>query len=276
MSTRKFQLILHTGKPVAARFLTVNTEVYSVFQNVSILLNVKQGKLKLFDDYERIVYKAGDTILILEYSDYKAQRFLSQETNLFEALVFVLPDVNPGSYKNIDSAEHKKNQHPSILKNEILISSFKALSPFFGGIEEIDTEKVESLRIQVSKVLYSTKYKSIRNQLCGDKHRLVSFLHQHISKKNTVDELAIKYGSSTSTFQRLFVKELGVSPHQWIKDQRLHYARCEMQFQQKKASEMYLELGFEDLAHFSKEFKKKFGYNPSDTYENAQIEVLGS
>lgn len=30
------------------------------------------------------------------------------------------------------------------------------------------------------------------------------------------------------------------------------------------ASDIYIELGFEDLAHFSRSFKKYFGKNPSE------------
>ncbi len=51
--------------------------------------------------------------------------------------------------------------------------------------------------------------------------------------------------------------------------QRLQLARKMMVQSGKKASEVYLEVGFEDLAHFSKRFKSQYGVNPSEVHRLA-------
>ncbi len=272
---RQFQLVQHKGKPIAARFLTVNTEVYSTLNATSILLYLKQGQLKLHNDKLEKTYNAGEVILLLEFSDFKAQRILSTDTQIFEALVFVLSELR------IDSRQKEIKSNATLdiplkIKSKPFLGYYNQLSQQFLKTEHLNSEYVESLKNKVLNTIPASSRKSIEDHLSSEKHRLMCFLFKEITTNVSLKELANSYGTSESTFYRVFVKNMGISPHQWIKDQRLHYARCEMQFQQKKASEMYLELGFEDLAHFSKEFKKKFGYNPSDTYENAQIAILGS
>ena len=53
------------------------------------------------------------------------------------------------------------------------------------------------------------------------------------------------------------------TPHQWILKKRLSFARNLLIQGERKASDIYLEAGFEDLAHFSRTFKKQFGIPPS-------------
>ncbi len=273
---RLFQLIRHSGVPVAARFLTVNTEPYSTLNDTSILLFIRQGQLKLDNGGISQTYHTGECILLLQYSDFKAKRILDRNSDIFEALAFVFPELGTDRFKPEKDSAPFKETAPLKFTTKSLSEFFEKLSNEFSKGKKVDTQKVDALRKVVLSNVQMNHEKFIRDYFSSSKHRLASFLFRNLTTNITLEELAQKYGVSTSGFYRTLVKEMGLSPHQWIKDQRLHYARCEMQFRQKKAAEMYLELGFEDLAHFSKEFKKKFGYNPSDTYENAQIELFGS
>lgn len=80
----------------------------------------------------------------------------------------------------------------------------------------------------------------------------------------TLEKFAEMSGRSLSTFNRDFRKIFQMSPHKWIKQKRLELARKLLISTSKKASDVYLEVGFEDLAHFSRSFKSYFGLNPSE------------
>ena len=51
-------------------------------------------------------------------------------------------------------------------------------------------------------------------------------------------------------------------------DKRLELAHYQLLEKRKKPTEVYLEVGFEDLSHFSFIFKKKYGVSPNQLSAN--------
>ncbi|WP_261387911.1 helix-turn-helix domain-containing protein [Chitinophaga pinensis] len=54
------------------------------------------------------------------------------------------------------------------------------------------------------------------------------------------------------------------TPNRWLVYKRLQEAHFLIAKKQQKSSDIYLDLGFEDLSHFSFAFKKQFGYAPTE------------
>jgi AraC-like DNA-binding protein len=71
-------------------------------------------------------------------------------------------------------------------------------------------------------------------------------------------------GRSLSTFKRGFLKIFSTTPERWLQKQRLEQAHFLITQKRKRPSEIYLELGFETLSHFSYTFKKQFGLTPTE------------
>jgi AraC-like DNA-binding protein len=90
------------------------------------------------------------------------------------------------------------------------------------------------------------------------------FMEYYFTENIPLKELAKLSGRSIATFHREFKTTFNTSPHQWIKEKRLHKAKELLLHTSQKPSDIYLGLGFEDLAHFSRSFKKQFGKNPSE------------
>jgi len=67
-----------------------------------------------------------------------------------------------------------------------------------------------------------------------------------------------------SVFKRDFKNIFGDTPSHWLIQKRLIEAYFLIDKKGKKPSEIYLDLGFEDLSHFSFVFKKKFGFNSTN------------
>jgi transcriptional regulator GlxA family with amidase domain len=70
-------------------------------------------------------------------------------------------------------------------------------------------------------------------------------------------------GRSLSSFKRDFQKHYGVSPGKWLLERRLVRSLALLQSTRLSITEIMLECGFEDLSHFSKAFKERFGRPPS-------------
>jgi AraC-like DNA-binding protein len=69
-------------------------------------------------------------------------------------------------------------------------------------------------------------------------------------------------GRSLTTFKRDFDTIYGVTPLRWLIKKRLELAHYMLLENRQKPVEVYREVGFEDLSHFSYAFKKQFGYAP--------------
>jgi len=80
--------------------------------------------------------------------------------------------------------------------------------------------------------------------------------------KLTIKELAFLCNMSVSTFKRTFEKHYAESPIQWFQNKRLDYARYLLYFEKKTATEIYLEIGYENLSSFIQAYKIKFGITP--------------
>jgi AraC-like DNA-binding protein len=75
-------------------------------------------------------------------------------------------------------------------------------------------------------------------------------------------ELAKQCGVSLRTLQRLFRSRYQMSLSEWLRDVRMRQAYIRLRDGQR-IKEVAYGLGFKQLSHFSREFKKEFGISPS-------------
>lgn len=99
------------------------------------------------------------------------------------------------------------------------------------------------------------------------KINLEEFMNQNYKCDLTVEEFAHYTGRSLSTFKKDFAQIFDLTPSRWIVKRRLEEAKCLME-KGKKPSDVYLEVGFKNLSHFSTAFKKEFGISPSEFSTN--------
>lgn len=68
---------------------------------------------------------------------------------------------------------------------------------------------------------------------------------------------------SLSTFKRDFQKYYKQPPGKWLLQKRLDYSAVLLKNPALNVSQVALDCGFEDLSHFSRAFKEKFGVSPA-------------
>jgi AraC-like DNA-binding protein len=90
----------------------------------------------------------------------------------------------------------------------------------------------------------------------------VQYLHLHYAKALTTPQLAKMVGISSSQFARRFNKLFHATPRQYLQSIRIR-AACRLLTQGNKSiTEIAMEVGFYDHAHFSRTFTKWMGVNP--------------
>lgn len=92
---------------------------------------------------------------------------------------------------------------------------------------------------------------------------LAAFMEKNFRFHVPLSRLAYLTGRSLATFKRDFGRLFRRSPSRWLVQRRLQEAHFLLKEQGLTPSQVYLEVGFEDLSHFSFAFKKTYGRAPS-------------
>jgi AraC family transcriptional regulator, exoenzyme S synthesis regulatory protein ExsA len=79
----------------------------------------------------------------------------------------------------------------------------------------------------------------------------------------SIDEFARMCNRSVSSFKREFQKHYATSPGKWLLKRRLQHSATLLQSTSMSVTEIAFNSGFEDLSHFSRVFKEKYGRSPS-------------
>jgi AraC family transcriptional regulator, exoenzyme S synthesis regulatory protein ExsA len=200
--------------------------------------------------------------------DYEKVGFINEKP--YESLMFFLKEdlikefLHTYQAKRIDFTLHPPvsgitlNQSMQIFLQSILLAFESKLSDNSFFLKNKLFELLFNLT-EINTQLFSTFnqfIEPIRNEI-------PAIMEANFKENLTLEEFAYKAGRSLASFKRDFKKIYNTSPHQWLLNKRLAYARTLLEHTQMQVSDACYEAGFESLAHFSRVFKEKFGINPS-------------
>ena len=78
----------------------------------------------------------------------------------------------------------------------------------------------------------------------------------------TLSEFARIAGRSLASFKRDFFEYYHLTPGKWLTEKRLEHAQMLLSYSKLSISEVTYNSGFENVSHFSRIFKEKFGSSP--------------
>lgn len=93
---------------------------------------------------------------------------------------------------------------------------------------------------------------------------VILYIRQHLNDPITVQQLANMACMSKPHFFRSFKQELGISPLDFVLQERIAHAKKLLQDPLLSVSEAAYQSGFNNLTHFSLQFKKQEGLTPSE------------
>lgn len=93
---------------------------------------------------------------------------------------------------------------------------------------------------------------------------ILDFMDENYMYDLSIEEIASFTGRSLSTFKRDFKKISGLPPEKWLIQRRLEAAQSMLRETDKSVTDVYVEVGFKNMSHFSTAFKKHFGVAPSN------------
>ena len=97
--------------------------------------------------------------------------------------------------------------------------------------------------------------------------RAAEQLRRNLAQPLRVEEVARGFGMSVSSFHSHFKAVIGLSPLQFQKRMRLQESRRLMLYEALDAAGAGYRVGYDDAAHFSREYKSLFGVPPKKDVE---------
>lgn len=228
---------------------------------------IVSGSVRIVDGDRTVIFREGDVTLFRKNS---LAKFFKEPDALghFRAVTVVLDQA---TLIDFYKTYHPGIQDPvptdavvSLGPDDLLQGYFKGLVPYFR--EDISPELIIHKKQELIHLL--TRKEQLFKNILFDfelpgKIELESFMKKNFKYNVGLDKLAFLTGRSLATFKRDFEKIFKTSPNKWLQQQRLKEAYYLIRQKGLKPSDVYLEVGFESLSHFSYAFKQFFGKTPS-------------
>ena len=151
-------------------------------------------------------------------------------------------------------------------QDPFLIGYFHSLLPYFSHNIQL-SETMSELKTREAVELLLRVDPSLKYFLFdfSEPHKidLEAFMNRNYKYNVPAEQFAKLTGRRLASFKRDFLKVFNTSPGQWLQKKRLEEAHFLITRRRRKPSEVYLEVGFENLSHFSFIFKKTYGVAPS-------------
>lgn len=154
-----------------------------------------------------------------------------------------------------------------MLKSNVFLDSyFGSLMPYVEQSTSV-SKQMETMKVNEIITLLLENHPELQTFLFDFsepfKIDLEEFMQKNYQYNVPLDNFAKLTGRSLASFKRDFEKIFQTSPRKWLQEKRLSEAYYLIEKKQQKPSDIYLDLGFENLSHFYSSFKEKFGVTPA-------------
>ncbi|WP_249219729.1 AraC family transcriptional regulator [Chitinophaga sp. HK235] len=242
-------------------------EQFVLHHSLSMVIS---GEMELDDGTERKVFRKGDVYLarknqLLKFikKPTEVEEFKSLSMRFDEELLkqvsaqegFHLEEkLKTPAFIDLSEAQHLRYFMESLLQYQELLEN--------KAPELLELKQREAL------MLLFVHRKDLRKVLFdfSDPHKinLEEFMQKNYHFNVRLERFAYLTGRSLATFKRDFQKIFQTSPRSWLQQRRLQEAYSLITQKRQRPNDIYLDLGFEDLSHFSFAFRKQFGQSPSE------------
>src|SRR5258708_19333395 len=246
--------------------------VHEDYMPEHILCHVFSGEICINEGQRQTVYPAGNSLLLKRNALLKCEKRPDAAGNAFHVIFLLLRKdflqeyalqnaistvSNPsGMYLQVKNC---KNTGP-------LQGLFNSLTPYW-RTGTTPSPAMTKLKLTEAVICLLEQDPSLTGWLFHvaepGKLDLEAFIQRNYMFNVPMSKFAELSGRSLSTFQRDFQKIFGMSASAWLLNRRLEAAHEALLNPAVKPKTVYMEVGFEDLRPFSRPFKEKYGYSPS-------------
>ncbi len=233
-------------------------------------LYIGKGSIHGYDGNKNYTLNQGEYCIVRRnrLARYNKER----ENGEFEKVVIIFDKEFLQSFREKHAPaflEFSSSEAFVVLPKDVLIDNFiHSLIPYYNGFGKIDPHYADIKREELLLILLK-EYPEQAAALFVDrdipqKINLEAYMNRNFKFNVSIERFAFLTGRSISGFKRDFEKTFHNTPGKWLTQKRLEEAHFLIEKKKQKPADIYLDLGFEDLSHFSFAFKKQFGVNPTE------------
>ncbi|GAA4162748.1 hypothetical protein GCM10022217_30730 [Chryseobacterium ginsenosidimutans] len=227
------------------------------------------GETKIIQADKSYLFKAGDIFLIPRNHLATIINYPKDGLPHKAVVMHLTKEFLKDFYSNIEIKEKNIREEVKIHsfdKHPLLESCLASLIPYFDMKDSLP-ENIAALKITEAISILREIDKNIDSVLADfnepGKIDLINFMEKNYMFNMSLERFGYLTGRSLSTFNRDFRKIFQTTPQRWLTQKRLELAYYHLIEKNKKPSDVFMEVGFEDLSHFSFAFKKQYGFAPS-------------
>ncbi|OOQ60463.1 helix-turn-helix domain-containing protein [Mucilaginibacter pedocola] len=233
-----------------------------------VFVYIRQGGVSFFDGRNTRVLSAGDSCIVRKNS--LAKFAVADSAEGFDPVLFCFDEPFLRSfqtkYKPVVTRAKTEGAFVAIEGSELLQNFMASIKPYQTEVMQLD-EAFEDLKYEELLIILLKTNPYIGGLLFDfappEKINLEAFMNRHFNFNVSMSRFAYLTGRSLSAFKRDFQEIFNDSPGRWLTRKRLQEAYFNINTEGKNPSNIYLQLGFESLSHFSVAFKKMFGHAPT-------------
>ncbi len=228
------------------------------------------GTLKINDGKKTYLFEQGDCRLSRRNHLAKFEK-QPPEDGEFKSLSVYLDQETLREFSREFNVKAQKKAAADdaviILNNHPVYQSFK--ESLFVYLQLPGEEKMKLMRLKIKEaiqlmLMINPEVQDILFDFNEPgKINLEAFMNRNFHFNVDLNKFAYLTGRSLSTFKRDFEKLYNITPSRWLLQRRLQEAYFLIKEKGQSPSAVYMDLGFEDLSHFSYAFKKQYGAPPT-------------
>ncbi len=243
-----------------------------IWTKTDYLVHVVSGKKTWHTTNGSWTAEAGQTLYFKKGAAIVEQHF-EQE---FCLLLFFIPDDFIRNVVKEYSAELENTslkfdpvENTVRINNDIGLSVFfQSMISYFSGLEKPSEHllklKLKELILSILTSRNNPALSSYFRSLLNVKSPLVKDIMEENFRFNlSLENFAELCHRSLSSFKRDFINHFKESPGKWLLNKRLEYSAILLRNNNMNISQILFDCGFENLSHFSRAFKEKFGMSPT-------------
>lgn len=254
----------HSSQEIAKQQIVLNQNTFSFLTDGTKEVVFDNSTLSI-DNSKFLIMKSGHCLMTEKLSDIRNYRsvllFFTNETLSKFIRKSKLNKTGTTEYKSVHSFGYDEF-------TQRFVKSLLDISKLSKGVQKKLLEvKLEEILLYLTEI-YGTDflYSLILNS--GDTtHKFTQTVEKNQLNKLTLNELSFLCNMSVSTFKREFEKHYSKSPIKWFQNKRLEYAHYLLNQEQKSSSEIYFEVGYENLSSFIQAYKSKYGITPKQQHK---------